>query len=163
MFGVSLDAIPNNLTTEEYQRLLRYIIIIFRLSGTKRSIELLCYILGVTEVTITQDFTIYYNGMARYNGLYHYDAGELVRPFAVRLMVSGISNNEFENFETKLRRLFEIFEPVWVFLQDIETVGDGFPVTFPFILSGAGSFPLTFPILLGESSRFPATFPMYLQ
>jgi hypothetical protein len=148
MFGVALSDIPDSLTTAEYQRLLRYIIIIFRLSGTKRSIELLSFILGATEVEIVQDFTIYYNSMISYDGQYRYDGGELNRPFVVSLTVTGIPSAEYAAFELKFRQLFRIFEPVWIYLKGIIFKGDSFPLTFPFNLAGSGAFPVTFPVVL---------------
>jgi hypothetical protein len=158
MFGVSLAAIPDDLTTEEYQALLRQVITIFRLCGTKRSIELLCLILGATEVEIVQNYSTYYNGSIAYNGLYYYDGGAAHRPFVVWLRVTGISNSGFEVFAGKLRKLFEIFEPIWIYLEGMEIAGDGFPMTFPFILAGTEGFPMTFPFVLGEASRFPVVF-----
>lgn len=160
MFGVSMSSIPDNLSAAEYQRLLRYIILIFRLSGTRRAIELICQVLGATEVEIIQDFTLYYNGEFFYSGVYYYDSGAHHRPFVVRLKVTGIGSGTFAAFEAKLRRLFEIFEPVWIHLKKVEIAGDGFPMTFPFTLAGTGEFPMTFPLILGEASRFPVVFPV---
>ncbi len=162
MFGIKLSDIPDNLTTQEYRRLLRYIILIFRLSGTKRSIELICYVLGATEVTIIQEYATHYNGKIKYDGTHRYDGGELQRPFVVSLLVTGVAAGEIDNFEGKIRQLFEIFQPVWICLDKIAYAGDGFPMIFPFILAGAPEFPLTFPIVLGGASRFPMEFPIVL-
>ena len=126
MFGISLDAIPEGLTTAEYQRLLQNIIIIYRLSGTKRSIQLLGTVLGATNVVVNQNYILKYNGTASYNGIWNYDSGKLHRHFVVSLDVSGIASANRPAFIDKLSKLFEVFEPMWVWLESISFDGQIF-------------------------------------
>ena len=126
MFGISLDAIPEGLTTAEYQRLLQNIIIIYRLSGTKRSIQLLGTVLGATSVIVNQYYVLKYNGTASYNGLWNYDSGKLHRQFVISLEVSGIASANRPAFILKLKKLFEVFEPLWVWLESISFDGQSY-------------------------------------
>lgn len=123
MFGISLDAIPEGLSTAEYQRLLQNIIIIYRLSGTKRSIQLLGTVLGATNVVVNQTYTLRHNGTATYNGLWNYDSGILHRHFVISLDVTGIVSTSRPAFIDKLSKLFEVFEPMWVWLESISFDG----------------------------------------
>lgn len=119
MFGISIDSIPSGLTTDEYQRLLQNIVIIYRLSGTKRSIKLLCTVLGATSVEIKQDYVLRHNSTASYNGLWGYDAGKLHGLFIVKLEVTGIAPELQATFIAKLKKLFEVFEPMWIWLESV--------------------------------------------
>ena len=126
MFGISLDAIPEGLTTAEYQRLLQNIIIIYRLSGTKRSIQLLGTVLGATSVVVNQNYILKHNGTASYNGIWKYDSGKLFRLFIVSLDLTGIATADRPAFIDKLRKLFEVFEPMWVWLESISFDGQSY-------------------------------------
>lgn len=119
MFGISLEAIPEGLSTAEYQSLLQNIIIIYRLSGTKRSIQLLGTVLGATSVEVTQNYILRHDGTARHNGGWNYDSGKINRHFAVNLVVTGIDAIDRPAFIEKLKKLFEVFEPMWIWLENI--------------------------------------------
>lgn len=148
MFGISLESLPVSLSTVEYQRLLQSVIMIYRLSGTPASIHLLGYVLGASDIEVIQDYELSYNARTNYNGTHNYDSGELLRPFIVKLKVSGIAQAEFADFTSKMKKLFEIFEPVWIYLQSVEFAGDVFPLQFPFLLAGSPGFPLKLPFIL---------------
>jgi hypothetical protein len=126
MFGISMDAIPEGLSTVEYQRLLQNIIIIYRLSGTKRSIQLLCTVLGATSVVVNQTYILKHDGTASYNGLWNYDSGTPHRHFTVSLDVSGIVAVDRPAFIDKLSKLFEVFEPIWIWLESISFDGQSY-------------------------------------
>lgn len=126
MFGISLDAIPEGLSTAEYQRLLQNIIIIYRLSGTKRSIQLLGTVLGATSVVVNQTYILRHDGTASYNGLWNYDSGNLHRHFTVSLDVSGVADAERPAFIDKMSKLFEVFEPMWIWLESISFDGQSY-------------------------------------
>lgn len=126
MFGISLNAIPEGLSTAEYQRLLQNIIIIYRLSGTKRSIQLLGTVLGATRLVINQTYILKYDGTASYNGLWNYDSGLLHSHFVVSLEVSGIDIADRPAFIDKLSKLFEVFEPMWIWLESISFDGQNY-------------------------------------
>jgi len=130
MFGISPEMIPNNLTTAEYQRLLQSIVIIYRLSGTRRSMQLLGYVLGASSVTVVQDYTLRYNAHGTYNALYKFDGGAEYRPFVVRLEIEGVSQEKQAGFWSKMRQLFELFEPAWIYLEGPRS--NAFPLQFPF-------------------------------
>jgi hypothetical protein len=123
MFGISMNSIPEGLSTAEYQRLLQNIIIIYRLSGTKRSIQLLGTVLGATGVVVNQTYILKHDSIASYNGLWNYDSGRLHRHFSVSLEVSGITEGDRPAFIEKLSNLFEVFEPMWIWLESINFDG----------------------------------------
>ena len=122
MSGISPDMIPNSLTTAEYQRLLQSIIIIYRLSGTPKSIQLLGYVLGASVVNVIQDYTLRYNGHGTYNALYNFDGGSEYRPFVVRLEIDGIDVNDLPGFWVKMRQLFDLFQPAWIYLDGVQLI-----------------------------------------
>jgi len=122
MFGIAEANIPDNLTTAEYQRLLQYIILIFRTSGTKKSIELLAYVLGADSVNIVQDFESKYDGQINYYGNYRYDGGVSTRSFIIKLEVVGIDAENQNDFELKMNHFFGIFEPAWLWLKEINFI-----------------------------------------
>lgn len=119
MFGISVEDIPSNLSTQEYQNLLKHIILIFKISGTRKSIELLCHVLGAESVTFKQDFSSFYNGEINYQGNFRYDGGASISSFVMSLSITGVNSQNQVSFETKLRRFFEIFQPAWLWLKEI--------------------------------------------
>ncbi len=135
MFGISTAEIPTDLTTQEYQMLLRYIIRIYRLSGTPKSIELIAKILGATDVLVKRNYIIQYNSNYNFDGSCNFDGGEVDRPFVVDIAVAGIDLQKLPEFEQKFRKLFEVFEPAWIWLRGISYMGSTFGEGFPFILS----------------------------
>jgi hypothetical protein len=121
MFGVSKSSFEG-LSTEEYKRLLQYIIVILRLSGTPKSIKLLGLVLGATSVTIVQDYTFKYDGAWSFDGSNLFDGGDITKRFIIRLTITGIAPENRESFIEKLRRLFEVSQPVWIYLERVDFV-----------------------------------------
>jgi hypothetical protein len=122
MFGVGVNVIPEELTTLEYQRLLQSIILIYRLSGTPKSIKLIGYVLGATRVNVIQNYVLRYNNTANYNDLWCYDSGKLHRHFAVNLEVEGIVEADRTTFEIKLKSMFNLFQPMWIWLEKVDFI-----------------------------------------
>jgi len=146
MFGISADVLQQGLTTDEYRRLLQSVILIYRLSGTTKSIELLCKVLGANSAKVVYLYVLRYDGQARYDGQYLYDGGALFAQFAITVEVTGITIESLTTFKNKLRQLFGIFEPAWIYLEGVKIVeGDGLPYKLPFRLA---KNPDVFPLLL---------------
>lgn len=150
MFGGTIDeTVVDTFTIDEYRRLLQSIILLFKLSGTVKSVELLGYVLGVT-FEVSKGFVLKYDGQASYNGSFNYDSGGEFSPFIISIKVSNYSANfDFDAFKAKLMLLFEIFEPVWIFIQKLEFVEAGFPYTLPLILGKHDyELPAVLPVIL---------------
>jgi len=120
MFGISAEVLQQGLSTEEYRKLLQSVISIYRLSGTLKSVELIGQVLGANEVNISYKYILRHNGEATYNGEYLFDAGNTFKVFAITIEVTGIDQLKEASFSEKLRRLFDLFEPMWIYLEKIE-------------------------------------------
>ena len=132
MFGTSPEVLQQGLTTEEYRRLLQVVIQIFRLSGTPKSIELIAQALGATSSRLLQKYILYYGGIIAYNGDYYYDSGGANRVSVITIEVRGVSLENQAGFLTKMKNLFIIFEPMWIYLEGIDFRSDtDFPYQFP--------------------------------
>lgn len=137
MFGGTIDeTVVSTFTLDEYRRLLQSIILLFKLSGTVRSVELLGYVLGATSVTVSFLFSVKYDGKILYDGSYSYDSGAGFKKYCVSVEVDGV--DDISAFRQKLQMLFEIFEPAWINLYELtsttQTTEDTFPLTLPFTL-----------------------------
>ena len=107
-FGIPVELFPD-------------LLLIYRLSGTPRSIELLAEALGATSATVVRDaFLLDHVRQALYDGRHRYDAGRQHRSFCVDVKVAGISEAEWPTFTTVFRRLFPVFQPVSVHLRHLE-------------------------------------------
>ena len=122
MFGLSPEALQQGLSTEEYRRLLQSVILIFRLSGTPKSIELIAQALGATSTKPVYKFVLYYNGEVNYNGDYYYDSGGIYRLSAITIEVTGVLPEDQPAFLGKMKNLFNLFEPMWIYLEGIDFV-----------------------------------------
>lgn len=121
-FGILKESLPEGFSVDEYQRLLESIILLLRKSGTPESVKIIGYVLGASDVEIVQDFELTYNGEASYNSAYSFDCGEQFRVFIIRLEVNGIAAENQAAFIDKLKRLFEISQPVWIYLERVDFV-----------------------------------------
>lgn len=117
MFGISPEALEQDLTADEYRRLLQNVILIFKLSGSIRSVELLCTVLGATSAKVRFTYVTRHDTRIGYNGLYRYDKGAQYQQFAVSVDVAGVV--DLAAFEAKLKRLFAVFEPMWIYLERV--------------------------------------------
>lgn len=121
MFGIQKSLIDElELETEEYRRLLQNIIVINKLSGTIKSLQLLGLVLGAESVEVIQDYTFKYDGNVLYSGTNIYDGGELVSRFFVKIIASGVNAANHESFIEKYKRLFAVTQPAWLYLESIE-------------------------------------------
>lgn len=119
-FGIPVELFPD-LGAIQLRDLLRRVLLIYRLSGTPRSIELLAEALGATSATVVRDaFLLDHARQALYDGRHRYDAGRQHRSFCVDVKVAGISEAEWLTFTTVFRRLFPVFQPVSVHLRHLE-------------------------------------------
>ena len=116
MFGLDPEMLKQGLNTDEYRLILQNIILIFRLSGTAKSIELIAQALGATSTRPIYKYVLYYNGD------YFYDAGGVYRLSAITIEATGVSAEKQESFVLKMRKLFELFEPMWIYLEGIDFV-----------------------------------------
>ena len=122
MFGLSPEALQQGLTTDEYRRILQSIILIFRLSGTPKSIELIAQALGAASTRPLYKYVLYYNGEIAYNGAYYHDAGGAYRMSAITVEVTGVLPEKQSSFLVKMRKLFDLFQPMWIYLEGIDFI-----------------------------------------
>lgn len=119
-FGISLASIPGSLSPGEYQKLLQSVIIISRQAGTKRSISLLGQVLGATSIAVKTNYQLRYDGTIRYNGEYQHLGRVENRKFCITLEVQGIASEAAAAFIDKFKQLFVIFQPAWIFIENIK-------------------------------------------
>ncbi len=132
MFGTSPEVLQQGLTTEEYRRLLQVVIQIFRLSGTPRSIELIAQALGATSSKLLHKYILTHSGVIAYNGDYFYDSGGANRVSVITIEVRGVLAENQAGFLTKMKNLFVIFQPMWIYLEGIDFRSEyEFPFQFP--------------------------------
>lgn len=122
MFGLDPQAVQQGLTTDEYRRLLQSVILIFRLSGTPKSIELLAQALGAASTRPVYKYMLYYNGEITYSGDYYYDSGGIYRLSSITIEATGVLPEKQPEFLTKMKNLFNLFEPMWIYLEGIDFV-----------------------------------------
>lgn len=122
MFGLDPEMLKQGLTTDEYRLILQNIILIFRLSGTAKSIELIAQALGATSTRPIYKYVLYYNGEITYGGDYFYDSGGVYRLSAITIEATGVAAENQESFVMKMRKLFELFEPMWIYLEGIDFI-----------------------------------------
>lgn len=121
-FGIPLELI-SDLGEIQFRDLLQRVLVICRLSGTTRSIELLAEAMGATSAVVVRNaFTLDHSSQAFHNKLYRYDCGQEYRSFSVDVKVKGVGTTEIEAYSTAFRRLFSVFQPVSVHLRNI--IGD---------------------------------------
>lgn len=121
-FGIPLELI-SDLGAIQFRDLLQRVLLIYRLSGTTRSIELLAEAVGATSAVVVRNaFALNYSRQALHNKLYRYDCGREYRSLSVDVNVKGVGATEIEAYSTTLRRLFSVFQPVGVHLRNV--IGD---------------------------------------
>ena len=122
MFGLSPEILHQGLTTDEYRKILQSIILIFRLSGTPKSIELIAQALGATSTRPLYKYVLYFDGEIDYSGNYYYDSGGVYRASAITIEATGVAPEYQAPFLEKMRKLFELFQPMWIYLEGIDFV-----------------------------------------
>lgn len=122
-FGIPTEFLPKDLEKFAFRELLQQVLKIYRLSGTTVSISLLAKALQADEATVAQNYTVCYNGQIRHNGQFRYDNGREYQSFAVDVHVAGVLEERKAEFENLFRKLFQVFEPVGIFLRDVNFEG----------------------------------------
>lgn len=122
-FGIPIELLPSDLEKFAFRELLQQVLKIYRLSGTKVSISLLAKALQAENADVAVSYAVNYDRQVRYNGQFRHDAGKEFRSFVVDVHVSGIREEGKSDFETMFRSLFQVFEPVGVFLRDVNFEG----------------------------------------
>lgn len=122
-FGIPTELLPQDLEKFAFRELLQQVLKIYRLSGSAVSIALLAKALQAEEARVAQSYTVCYDGQARYNGQFRHDDGRKYQSFVVDVHVSGILEERKAEFEIMFRKLFQVFQPVGVFLRDVNFAG----------------------------------------
>ncbi|MEG0519377.1 MAG: hypothetical protein RR555_11020 [Bacteroidales bacterium] len=140
MFGIPKYLLPDDLGEFEFRDILRRIKQICSLSGTVPSIRLIAQALNVENVEVfTNTFLLRYDNQADYRGYFHYDMGAEYKGFSVSVEITGIPEDSRANWENTFRGLFNIFQPISIYLQEVRFYSppklDTFPVKLPFKLS----------------------------
>lgn len=118
-FGIPIELL-SDLGTIQFRDLLQKVLLIYRLSGTTRSIELLAEAMGASAaVVIRNGFVLNYTRQARYNSMFRYDRGREYAAFAVDVKIKGIGTAELDTYTHTFRRLFNVFQPVSVHLRNV--------------------------------------------
>lgn len=122
-FGIPIELLPTNLEKFAFRELLQEVLKIYRFSGTAVSISLLAKALQAEEIVVAESYGVCYDGQARYNGLFRHDDGQGYRSFAIDVHVVGVLEERKAEFEGMFRKLFQVFEPVGIFLRDVNFEG----------------------------------------
>lgn len=123
-FGIPVELLPDDLEQFAFRELLQKVLKIYRLSGTDVSIRLLAQALQAETAGVARGcFQACYNGQGKYEGLSKHDGGRGFEAFAVDVHISGLGESRREEFETTFRKLFQVFEPVGIFLRDVNFEG----------------------------------------
>lgn len=123
-FGIPAEFLPDNLEEFAFRELLQEVLKIYRLSGTATSIRLLASALQAADAVVAGDcFSVCCTGHTRYNGAFRHDEGREFRSFAVDIHIDGVSEARKEEFEATFRKLFQVFQPVGIFLRDVNFAG----------------------------------------
>ncbi|MDR1756103.1 MAG: hypothetical protein LBR65_03960 [Culturomica sp.] len=129
-FGIPSELLPDDLSEFGFRVLLQKVMRIYRLSGTPLSIVLLAEALQASGAKVGRScYVVSYDGGIRHNSAFRYDAGQEFKSFAVDVHVDGISEAGKAEFETRFRSLFRVFQPVGLFLREVNFSGV-FDVTF---------------------------------
>lgn len=134
MFGLDPEVVKQGLTTEEYRKILQNILQIFRLSGTAKSIELIAQALGAASTRPLYKYVLKYDGNNDYSGAYYYDSGGISQLFVITIEVTGVLPENQESFLIKMKNIFDLFEPAWIYLEGIDFTDYTFPLQFPIYL-----------------------------
>ncbi len=119
-FGVPRELLPDDLDTFTLRDLMPVVVKIYNLSGTESSMQLLAEALGADKARIVRDtFVLDHDQQAFYNAVYRYDAGLEYRSFSIDVKCQGVKQNERMAYESSLRKLFKLFEPVHLFLRKV--------------------------------------------
>ena len=93
---------------------------IYNLSGTETSIVMLAEALGATGAKVIRDcFALRYDRQARHDGLFRYNNGKEYRGFAIDVQIKGITADRLAGYEETFRKLFQLFEPVHLYLRNV--------------------------------------------
>lgn len=122
-FGIPMEFLPTDLEKFAFRELLQQVLKIYRFSGTTVSVSLLAKALQAEVVEVEKSYSICYDGQARYNGLFWHDDGQEYVSFAIDVHISGVLEERKAEFESLFRKLFQVFEPVGVFLRDVNFEG----------------------------------------
>lgn len=123
-FGIPAELLPDNLEEFAFREMLQKVLKIYRLSGTNISVCLLAQALQVSEVFTEGDcYVLGYTGEARYDAHFKYDGGKEFRSFVIDIHVNGVREEQKAKFEETFRELFQVFEPVGIFLRDVNFKG----------------------------------------
>lgn len=122
-FGIPMELLPADLEKFAFRELLQQVLKIYRFSGTTVSISLLARALQANETRIERSYTVCYNGQVRYDGQFRHDDGREYRSFSVDVHVTGILEERKAEFEGMFRKLFQVFEPMGIFLRDVNFEG----------------------------------------
>lgn len=118
-FGIPSNLIPDNITTSQFKALLQRILMIYRLSGTVKSIELLAIATGATSVvTHLNTFELRYNGKEVHK-YYQHNKGMNFKKFAVDVVVAGVPILLRESYSKTFNELFYLFQPINIHLNDL--------------------------------------------
>lgn len=122
-FGIPMELLPADLEKFAFRELLQQVLKIYRFSGTTVSVSLLARALQAEEARVERSYTVCYDGQVRYDGRFRYDDGREYRSFSVDVHVTGILEERKTEFESMFRKLFQVFEPVGIFLRDVNFEG----------------------------------------
>lgn len=123
-FGIPMELLPEDLSEFAFRELLQEVLKIYRLSGTSVSICLLAKALQVTDVSVSRNcYELCHTCEAHYNGQFRHDVGSEFRAFVLDVQVDGVREEKKPDFENTFRKLFRVFEPVGLYLRDINFSG----------------------------------------
>ena len=123
MFGIDTSVFDlTGLSEAQRRALIKSWLDIVVNSGSEYSVKKMALALGATQCDIIYGDTLYYNGMARHNGMYYRDGGSSYSRFSITVVIYGIAIADRADYNSKFRKLMRAAQPVRIYLKAVNFV-----------------------------------------
>lgn len=123
MFGIDTSIFDVGSMTEAERRILiKSWLDIIKTSGSEYSIKKMAELLGATSCDIIYGDGLFYNGVARHNGMYYRDGGLSYSQFSITVVIHGVALADRLDYETRFRKLMRAAQPVRIYLKAVNFV-----------------------------------------
>ena len=123
MFGIDTSVFDlTGLSEAQRRALIKSWLDIVVNSGSEYSVKKMALALGATQCDIIYGDTLYYNGMARHDGMYYRDGGLIYSRFSITVVIYGIAIADRADYNSKFRKLMRAAQPVRIYLKAVNFV-----------------------------------------
>ena len=123
MFGIDTSVFDVGSMTEAQRRaLIKSWLDIITKSGSEYSVKRMAEVLGASQCDIIYGDGLYYNGVARHNGMYYRDGGLSYSRFSITVVIHGVALSDQPDYETRFRKLMNIAQPIRIYLKAVNFV-----------------------------------------